>query len=176
MLLLARHAQPDIAPGTCYGQLDMAADRQATHAAAEALAAVLPDGIRVISSPLRRCEQLARALGRPFTTDTRLGEMHFGAWEGQPWAELPRHELDAWTASFADYAPGGGESVGVFMARVAAAFGELAAPDTLWITHAGVIRAATLIAAGQRTIERADQWPGNAPSYGQWCTLDPTIR
>lgn len=176
MLFLARHARPEIAPGTCYGRLDMAADAAATAEAARALDAVLPPGIAVVSSPLLRCRQLAQALGRPFRTDDRLQEMDFGAWEGRPWADIPRDKLDAWSAGFAHYAAGGGESVAVFMARVAAAFDEPGAADTLWVTHAGVIRAASLIADGRREIQRAEHWPTAAPGHGQWCTLDPTIR
>ena len=99
--------------------------------------------------------------------------MNFGKWEGQPWADIPKTQLDAWTADFANYPAGEtGESVGQFMARVASAFDELpASKDVLWITHAGVIRAAQLLAKGTRHIERADQWPSAAPAYGQWCTL-----
>jgi alpha-ribazole phosphatase len=43
--------------------------------------------------------------------------------------------------------------------------------NTLWITHAGVIRAVELIARGLRQIARAEQWPTDAPDYGQWRTL-----
>jgi alpha-ribazole phosphatase len=60
------------------------------------------------------------------------------------------------------------------MDRVAAAFDDMARDphgDTVWITHAGVIRAVELIARGQRHITRADQWPLAAPEYGQWVTL-----
>lgn len=39
---------------------------------------------------------------------------------------------------------------------------------TVWITHAGVIRAATMFAQGIRRLERADQWPLAAPGFGQW--------
>ena len=39
---------------------------------------------------------------------------------------------------------------------------------SVWITHAGVIRAATLLARGQRQVQRADQWPVEAPSWGGW--------
>ena len=100
--------------------------------------------------------------------------MHFGDWEGRPWADIGPAALATWTADFADFRAGGsGESVTQFMARVGAAFDELdPATDTLWVTHAGVIRAATLIAQGLRHIHRADQWPVDAPSYGQWCKLN----
>lgn len=183
-LWLVRHALPQVAAGTCYGRLDVAADPAATRQCAQALAARLPHGIRVTSSPLQRCEQLAPVLRglRPdlaYSLDARLQEMDFGGWEGRPWQTLATAELQAWTDDFAHYAAGGpghpGESVTAFMARVASAFDELrreaAAPDVLWITHAGVIRAVNLLAAGQRHITRADQWPPSAPDYGQWQTM-----
>lgn len=99
--------------------------------------------------------------------------MNFGAWEGQPWADIAPAELTAWTDDFSDYQAGGsGESVSQFMARVAAAMdARNPAQDTLWLTHAGVIRAATLIASGQREIQLASQWPAEAPAFGQWVTL-----
>ena len=178
-LWMVRHAQPLIAPGICYGQLDMPADVDATVACAQALFKVLPPGITVVTSPLQRCEQLAQALlalepDLTMKKDMRLQEMNFGAWEGQRWADIARAELDAWTADFDGYRVGGnGESVNTFMTRVATAFDALPrAENTLWITHAGVIRAVRLIASGQRRLQRADQWPVAAPAYGQWCKLD----
>ena len=178
-LWLVRHAQPLIAPGLCYGRLDVPADASATADCARRLALELPAGINVIASPLQRCAQLARALQtlRPdltFQTDARLQEMDFGRWEGRAWQAIDPAELQAWTDDFAHYAVGGtGESVNAFMARVGAAFDAVNAAPTraaLWITHAGVIRAAGLLAQGIRQIERADQWPLHAPNYGQWQT------
>lgn len=181
-LWLQRHAAVLIEPGICYGQLDVAADAAQTLDCAERLAKVLPQGTAVSSSPLQRCEQLAPILIglRPDLTlkiDPRLQEMHFGQWEGRPWADIDRSELDAWTVDFADYPVGQtGESVSRFMTRVASALDELrempAESPTLWITHAGVIRAARLIAAGVRHIHRAEQWPLEGPAYGQWCKLE----
>jgi alpha-ribazole phosphatase len=173
---LARHAQPCIAPGICYGAWDVAADPQATRAAAEKLAAVLPMGMCVTSSPLQRCELLTRYLYalRPDLVlhfDPRLREMDFGTWEGQRWDAIGQPALEAWTADFAQHRPGGGESVQGFMQRVAEAWDARAAVDrgpTLWITHAGVIRACTLLAAGIRHIDHADQWPHAAPGFGEW--------
>lgn len=178
-LWLARHAKPLIGPGICYGRQDVAADAAATTECARALANFLPAGTRVRHSPLQRCAQLAQALHelRPDLTcekDPRLQEMDFGAWEGRAWSDIASAELQAWTDDFAGHAVGGhGESTGQVMARVASAFDELQGqPDTLWITHAGVIRAAELIARGVRQITRADEWPSGAPMYGQWCTLE----
>ncbi|SFC00445.1 alpha-ribazole phosphatase [Polaromonas sp. OV174] len=181
-LWLVRHAQPLIAAGICYGQLDVAADAGATAACALQLAAQLPHGLHVVSSPLQRCEQLAQALQglRPdltYKTDARLREMDFGRWEGLAWQAIAQSELQAWTDDFAHYAVGRhGESVSAFMARIAWAFDALPATgDTLWITHAGVMRAVQLLSRGQRHIASAAQWPLEAPKYGQWQTVDLPI-
>ncbi|MFZ2387636.1 MAG: histidine phosphatase family protein [Polaromonas sp.] len=178
-LWLARHAQPLVAPGICYGRLDVAASTEGTAECAQALAARLPAGAHVASSPLQRCEQLAQALQglRPDLTykiDLRLQEMDFGRWEGLAWEDIAPDELQAWTSNFAGYAAGHyGECMTSFMDRVASAFDELREPGaTLWITHAGVIRAVELLAQGIRNIERAEQWPLQALEYGQWRSMD----
>ena len=176
-LWLVRHARPLVASGVCYGALDVPADAQATQIAARALADALPQGIAIRTSPLQRCEQLVQALRRlrPDLThnigvDVRLAEMDFGRWEGQRWDAIARTELDSWTDSFATWRCGGAENVQGFMARVAAAWDETRALQqaSVWITHAGVIRAATLLVRGQRQVQRADQWPVEAPSWGGW--------
>ena len=178
-LWLARHAKPLIDAGICYGRQDVAADAAATAECAQALASLLPSGTRVAHSPLQRCAQLAQALRelRPdlaCASDPRLQEMDFGDWEGRAWQDIGPAELQVWTDAFAGHAVGGsGESTSQVMSRVASAFDELRGrADTLWITHAGVIRATELIARGVRQIARADEWPVEAPSYGQWCTLE----
>jgi len=173
--ILVRHATPLVAPGICYGALDMAADAQATQTAAHALAQHLPKNFSASVSPRARCRQLADALQslRPdgeFTLDARLAEMDFGIWEGVAWADIPRGAVDAWTADFANHKFGGKESVNAVLDRVAAAW-DAKPGATLWITHAGVIRAAQLIASGLRSIERADQWPVSAPAFGEWVVL-----
>lgn len=177
-LWLARHATPLVEAGTCYGALDIEADAHATAQAAQHLAAALPLRMTVVHSPLRRCVQLAQALQalRPDLTpvpDARLREMDFGVWEGLRWDAIDRAAIDAWTANFAHHQPGGGESVQGFLARVAAAWTAhaVATEAQLWITHAGVIRAAHLLAQGIDHISRADQWPAEAPAFGQWIAL-----
>jgi alpha-ribazole phosphatase len=173
-LWLVRHALPLVEAGICYGSTDMAADAQATLQAAAALAAVLPRRLAVASSPLRRCVQLAEALhaARPdlsWRGDARLAEMDFGCWEGVRWSEIDRAEIERWTADFSDHPFGGRESVGQFVTRVGAALDETrnAGRDALWISHAGVIRAARLLAGGIGLPLRADQWPSRSPGFGQ---------
>ncbi len=187
-LWLVRHAQPLMAAGICYGALDVAADPFATLQAASALAQVLPQGVQVICSPLQRCELLAQSVQglRPdltYKTDARLAEMNFGSHEGQPWDKIPKAAYDDWTADFWQHRFGGAESVAEFMQRVAAVWDDMPAPvlpsgqsrqlaqAQVWITHAGVIRAAHLLAQGVRQIDRAGQWPAQAPGFGEFCRL-----
>lgn len=177
MIWLVRHAQPLIAPGVCYGALDLPADVQATQQAAQGLAQRLPPGAQLQTSPLLRCQQMAQALQalRPdlsLHTEARLAEMNFGTWEGQRWDALPPEALDAWTRDFWRHRVGGGECLADFMGRVAqvwdaAMAASLVAVPQVWITHAGVIRAARLIASDQREVHAAADWPAAAPGFGQ---------
>ena len=179
-LWLVRHAVPLLPPGICYGRTDVPADPAATERAAEALAAALPAGCRVVRSPLQRCTALAGALHRlrpdlPSTPDPRLAEMDFGDWEGHAWDALGADRLDAWTADFAHHAPGGGESVHAFMARVAGAFDAVrhcGDADVAWIAHAGVGRAAQLLAAGVRQVAQAGDWPKAGLAFGGWAVVE----
>ena len=175
-LWLLRHALVLAEPGLCYGATDLPADAQATWAAAQRIAPLLPPGIALLSSPLRRCTALADAIAAQrrdlvVQHDARLAEMDFGGWEGRPWSAIARAEFDAWSGDFAD-APAGlrGESVRAFMRRVAAAHGDWLAGggDALWVTHAGVLRAVQLLNQGVPCPERADQWPSEAAPFGAW--------
>ena len=174
-LWLVRHARPLIEHGICYGATDMAADVQATQASAQALARALPQGVRVMTSPLQRCTQLAKALQAlrpdlPATPDARLAEMNFGCWEGVRWDAIPKADFAHWMANFNTWRFGGHESVGEFMRRLTLARADTLALEssTVWVTHAGVARAMTLLAQGLTRIERADQWPKATPEWGQW--------
>ncbi|WP_299134693.1 histidine phosphatase family protein [uncultured Amaricoccus sp.] len=136
-----------MAEGVCYGRSDLALGPD-FEAAANAALAALPAVARVVTSPLGRCrrlaERVAAARSLPLAEDARLIEFDFGAWEGRRWTDLPRNELDAWAADFRNARPHGGESVAMLAARVEAALAEAPAgePPLLWVTHAGVARAA----------------------------------
>ena len=175
-LWLVRHAQPLIATGVCYGATDVAAEPQATQEVAQALARTLPHGVSLVTSPLQRCECLAHCLRRirpdlSYKTDARLVEMDFGCWEGQRWDAIPQAAFDRWMADFGGHRFGGRESVQEFMHRVACVWEETQRQglDAVWITHAGVIRAATLMAQGVHQVEQVAQWPRDAPAFGCWC-------
>jgi len=176
-LWLARHAKPLIAPGTCYGTLDVEVDPALTEIAARSLAKTLPESITVLASPLKRCQQLAESLcflrpGLTFQTDSRLREMDFGIWEGVPWADIPKEAVDAWTDDFANHRFGGKESANEVLVRVASVWNIIQADQpTLWIAHSGVAQAAKLLRQGIRRVERAQDWPVSQLAFGEWMVL-----
>ena len=173
-LWLARHALPIGAEGLCYGETDIAAGDAETREAASRLAEAVPPGTVIRCSPLKRCVQLCDELlllrpGLHAQPDPRLAEMSFGGWEGHRWNAIDPAAMRAWTDDFPHYRPGGGDSLHDFMERVGRAFDEARAgcSDVLWITHAGVIRAANLLASGYRSCATAAQWPTSGPAFGQ---------
>lgn len=144
-LILLRHTRPVGGDGLCYGVTDLAPGPDLAEQAAR-LARSLPETARIVASPLARAarlaESLAAARGLPLTTDARLREMDFGAWEGRLWRDIPKSELDAWAEDLLHARPHGGESVAELAARVAAAMEDYEADKLLVVTHMGVIRAA----------------------------------
>ena len=191
-LMLLRHAPVvGLAPGVCYGALDLSADDAATAAAARVIAPQQPACTPVWTSSRQRTRALGAAIARmrPDLTapqvDPRLDEMDFGAWEGQAWSALPASAFDAWMADFAHHRVGGGESVAQLLTRVAQALAELAARErapatlkaaavhALWITHAGVIRAVHyLLAESDRMPAAASAWPALPLAFGAACTVE----
>ena len=112
--VLIRHPAVLIAPGTCYGRLDLDLHPDAADAAAR-LAAIVDD---------------------------RLRELDFGGWEGLAWDTVPRAALDAWAAAPADFAPPCGESGAALLARVAAFQADLRAQaeDCVVVSHGGPLK------------------------------------
>lgn len=166
ILHLIRHTRPRVAPGICYGCLDLPAEEPPA-AVAAALRGELPPGLPVWSSPLRRCRDLAVELHPQPAFDARLQEMDFGTWEGRSWDDIPRHELDAWAASVADYAPPGGESPRALQQRVLAFVAALTVAEAVLVTHAGVIRSLVAHVSGRPIADCLDF----RPAYGSRTTL-----
>ena len=157
---LIRHPRPAVPEGTCYGRTDVGTD-DAHHAqVVERLRGLHhtdhgPTPLRVLSSPLSRCARVAQALaGSPWPQpeiEPLLAEMHFGHWEGRPWSELPREEIDAWRDDIAHWRPPGGETVTEladrgwdFLQSLAATHAADAGagrpqPAVAVMTHAGII-------------------------------------
>ncbi|MCU0956042.1 MAG: histidine phosphatase family protein [Hydrogenophaga sp.] len=181
-LWLLRHARVTLEPGLCYGASDVPADPALTLDAARHWAFRVPDAAHWRVSGLRRARQLAEAIRtlRPALpqalTDTRLNEMDFGHWELQPWDGIPRPAFDAWMNDFAHHRFGGAESTQMLLDRVDAALVDLlgsGCSEAVWVTHAGVIRAATyLVQGGERPIRDVGRWPGEAPEPGGGLCLE----
>lgn len=177
-LWLVRHGRPLLPAGVCYGALDVAADPQHTAQIAAMLVQRLPRGAAMCSSPRQRCLALARAVvalrsDLTLRIEPRMVEMDFGQWEGWRWDDIPKAAFDAWTAQFADHRFGGAESVQNMMLRVGQVWDEAcaAASSQVWITHAGVISAATLLARGVRSVQRAQDWPASSARHGELLSL-----
>lgn len=168
-LWLVRHARVLAPEGICYGASDLAAAPDATQAAAEQAAQLIPQGLPLFSSPLQRCTALARQLRRlrpdlmPIQTDARLAEMNFGQWEGYPWDEIPKTAFDAWMRDFGQHRFGGAESTQGVIDRVSQFARELqnqGIEQAVCVCHAGSIRALHYWAEyGPQPIRQAKQWP-----------------
>jgi len=178
-LWLVRHAQPLVDAGVCYGALDLPADQHHTSLVAHELANTLPKGLLLRSSSLQRCKQLTQDLHalRPDLTceiEPRLSEMNFGCFEGQRWDAIAKEAFDAWLADFAGYRFGGVENLGEFMSRVNQVWqaAQQRSQDEIWVTHAGVIRAASLLAQGVCELDDPARWPTGAPDFGKYWCLD----
>jgi alpha-ribazole phosphatase len=144
-IALVRHLPASIAPGVCYGRLDVGMD-PAAEVGLLASDVVLQGAARVWSSPARRCSVLAEAIGRalavPLTFDTRLQELDFGEWEGRSWDTIPRGDLERWAESPMTFAPPGGESGAALIARVRDFRAELLGDgqDCVVVSHGGPLK------------------------------------
>ncbi|MCB1917347.1 MAG: histidine phosphatase family protein [Rhodocyclaceae bacterium] len=139
-LFLIRHPRPEVPAGVCYGRSDVGL-AEPVAAAAHRLAALLPPGCRIVSSPLQRARLLAEALG-PVRLEPRLAEMDFGEWELCPFDGL-RGQLDAWAADPLGFCPPGGESAAQMASRACAAAAELltGTGPLAVVAHGGPLRA-----------------------------------
>lgn len=146
LIVLVRHPAADVAPGVCYGRLDVAVtDLGAVAALAARLAAFSGT---VWTSPAQRCRVVAGRLG-PTMVDARLQELDFGTWEGLAWDDVPRQALDDWAADINGFAPPGGESGAALVARVSAFAAGLPAGDHIVITHGGPLKVLTAVLRGE---------------------------
>lgn len=146
-LYLIRHTTPRIAPGTCYGQLDIGVADSFEKEAHDILR-WLPPLELIIASPLQRTRRLAEYLAQAqrceLRSDARLMEKHFGAWEGRAWDDIARSEIDAWATDVLHYAPLGGESAQQLMQRAQAflhGVTQLSQQNIALVAHGGSIRA-----------------------------------
>ena len=190
-LYIWRHPKPLAAAGICLGHTDMAVDsrklkRLAHHIERFVRVRQLPKVIWV--SPLQRSFKVGQLLAqRGFVCHVapELAEISFGAWDGRPWTQITKEEIDAWCANFAHFAPDSGESVRQLFHRVErwlnARLIEQSIISTsidmpiLAVGHAGWITAAKMIMAGEPVPQLATEW--SAPVvYNQLSILNTKKR
>lgn len=149
-LQVFRHAPP-VAPGVCYGRLDVPVKLSPDEAAHRIASQVDVPPARIWTSPSPRCRapaaQLADRWAVELVVDPRLWELDFGAWEGMPWSDLAGDpEFEAWARDWKHRSPPGGESLNALETRVQSWTSELqAGGPALLVGHAGVIRTLRVI-------------------------------
>jgi alpha-ribazole phosphatase len=173
---LIRHPEPRGAAGLCYGRRELPLDSPELTAALEKVRAALPAEVlakaQIFSSPLLRCRQLADALSpQAAALSSELIEIDFGSWEGLPWNDVPRDELDAWAQDLWAYRPGGGESADMVAARWRR-WREMRWQErsavVIAITHAGVRRVARACQGGPAL----EELPASRIDFGTVHQLD----
>ena len=146
-IVLVRHTRPAVESDVCYGQTDLAL-ADSFEREARAVIASLQNFDVLVTSPLERCRMLAAEIGSAFglapETDARVQEMDFGNWEGRPWSDIPRNELDEWARDFLHARPHRGETVAMLRERTLSAIADYRASRRRYVvvTHAGIIKAA----------------------------------
>ncbi|MFE0657726.1 histidine phosphatase family protein, partial [Streptomyces sp. NPDC058876] len=162
--VLLRHGETALTPqkrfsgsGGSDPELSPAGRRQAA-AVAEALAA-RGTVQAVVSSPLLRCRETARAvadrLGLDVSVEQGLREVDFGAWEGLTFAEVQERfpeDLQAWLDSPKAAPTGGGESFAAAARRISATRDRLLAAHAgrtvLLVTHVTPVKTLVRLALG----------------------------
>lgn len=145
-LLLIRHAATTATRNAAFSA-DEALDESGRAAAAQ-LAAKLPRGAKLVSSPALRCLQTAEAIGHAATTDIGLRECDFGLWAGLTLSEIHAGDPDAVARWMTDptAAPHGGETLAAVAARVGQWLDEPSPRPalTVAVTHAEVVKTAVM--------------------------------
>ena len=170
MFHIWRHPKPVAANGFCIGQTDISVDKRKVKRLANKIQRFvrlhqLPKVIWV--SPLQRSLKVGEILvqhGFQCNIAPALAEIDFGKWDGQPWAQIPKQQIDDWCTNFADFAPEGGESLQQLFERIENWINEMTRQNSshrpiLAVGHAGWINAASMIVAGQKVPKIAAEWP-----------------
>ncbi len=143
-IFLVRHTKVAVEESICYGQHDV----PLSNSFEKELITIreklpISSETPILSSPLTRCLQLAKALNSAnVKVDKRLLEINFGEFEMMEWEQIKR----TYNELFQDYVnstPPGGESYMDLYKRVVKFYKELISNRlnvVILVTHAGVIR------------------------------------
>jgi len=150
-LTFIRHTSVAVEPGICYGQSDVELSATFEAEAQQVRSKLLQQPFdAVYCSPLSRCRKLASFCGFPDPViDERLMELNFGDWEMKAWADIRDPHLQHWFDNWVEAAPTNGESFAALIIRVQEfleTLKTLPLHDVIIFTHAGVIRAAGILA------------------------------
>lgn len=164
-LYIWRHPKPVKVQGLCLGHTDAPVQARKLRRLANQIQGFarknrLPN--MIYTSPLQRAAGVGRLLaqqGWQWQVTPALAEIHFGSWDGRPWSDISKEEIDAWCADFAGFAPRGGESLQQLFARAKSWLDQLPPEPVLAVGHAGWINAARLIANGQAAPAQPAHWP-----------------
>jgi broad specificity phosphatase PhoE len=170
VIWLARHGETAAnAEGRVQGWLDPPLSERGREQARALAGEAEGLGVRALySSQLERARATAEVVGGRIglepVIDERFAESRRGAWEGRLLRDIERDDPDgwrAWQSGGADFRfPGGGESLGEHVARVAEALGDVAAGElpALVVCHGGTVRCA-LIARGEHSLDEFARIP-----------------
>ncbi len=151
-IALVRHPRSLVAPGVCYGRLDLALRPEGVAEVGRIAEGLAGFGASMVwSSPARRCMAVAEALGLTVGYDARLLELDFGDWEGMAWDGVDRAALDVWAVSPTEFAPPGGESGEALVARVRSfhAMMREAGEDCVVVSHGGPLKVLRALLRGE---------------------------
>lgn len=141
-----RHTTLDIEDNIFYGQTDVDVSSNFVNEVSIIKKkfdekGINPKKILVISSPLKRCVKLAKALQVPFTIDSRIKELDLGEWEMKLMSTIPEVEIKKWQENLMEYKIPNGESNGDFLKRLNEFLKDIlkSKQDVLLVAHAGSI-------------------------------------
>ena len=169
-LTFIRHTSVAIEPGICYGQSDVEVSAAFKAEAQQVRSKLLQRPFdAVYCSPLSRCLKLASFCGYTEPViDDRLMELNFGAWEMKAWSDIQDPQLQLWFDNWVEAIPTGGESFASLIVRVQEFLEDLITlpfHDVIIFTHAGVIRAAGILAGVFATSEAFDYQVGYGDAF-----------
>ena len=153
---MIRHGTHDLVSRRLCGRSPGIGLGEAGRRQAKALARVLTNPSRVVTSPVERARQtaavIAAAHARPLEEEDALNEIDFGAWTGRDFAELdPLPEWRRWNARRDQVRPPDGETmleVQIRLARWLEAWSTTDAGTVAAVSHADVIKSVVALTLG----------------------------
>ncbi len=150
-IYVCRHGRTEAnASGLLLGRANPPLDAIGVEQAAQ-IAAVIPAGARVISSPLQRCVQTAEAYGAQVEIADALIELDYGDFDLTSMGDIPSETMREWRTN-PDFSPPNGESLQQLANRVGGFLDELSESagerDVALFSHVSPIKASMAWALG----------------------------